>query len=332
MQPLWPIYHPEMPEFIHEMAHTPVMLRLKGVGMHCGCEYAAFPHYAGTRPYSRWEHSVGVALIVWHFTGDMAQAAAGLLHDAASPTFAHAVDFMNGDHIAQESTEDETEAIIAASPELTALLRRYGLTLAQVCDYHIYPVADNDSPKLSADRLEYTLGNTLLHGMTGADRLKAIYDDLTAAPNEHGEPELQFRTPALALEFSRHSLANSRIYACDENRYAMEVLAGILRDALKCGAIAPRDIRGAEVEVIAKLRADGRLRPRWEQYARFASILRRAERPDDGGHWLKLDVKRRYIDPLVSGKGRTTALFPDYSADLEQFRSEKYDYWMCAQP
>lgn len=42
------------------------------------------------------------------------------------------------------------------------LLNRDNIKLEEVIDYHIYPIADNDSPKLSADRLEYTLSDGLV--------------------------------------------------------------------------------------------------------------------------------------------------------------------------
>ena len=101
----WSLYHPEIPEFLCRLAETPPMARLRQVGMNCGCEYTSFPRFAGWVPYSRFDHSVGVGLIVWHFTGDLRQSAAGLLHDAATPAFAHVVDFLHGDHLHQESTE-----------------------------------------------------------------------------------------------------------------------------------------------------------------------------------------------------------------------------------
>ena len=85
----WSLYHPEIPEFLRRLAETPPMARLRQVGMNCGCEYTSFPRFAGWVPYSRFDHSVGVGLIVWHFTGDLRQSAAGLLHDAATPAFAH---------------------------------------------------------------------------------------------------------------------------------------------------------------------------------------------------------------------------------------------------
>ncbi len=330
MESMWSIYHENVPEFIMEFAQTPAMLRLKGVGMHCGCEYASFPEYVGTKPYSRWVHSVGVALIVWHFTADMAQAVAGLLHDVASPAFAHVIDFLHGDYIEQESTEEETEAIIARSPELTALLEKYALTVAQVSDYHMYPVADNDSPRLSADRLEYTLGNGLNHNICNLDELRAIYNDLLVAENEEGQPEIQFRSPEYALRFARLSLTNSKVYASDSNRYSMQALAEILRDAIGAGLIAERDLYSTEPEVIGRLCADERLAARWAKYTRYSALKRSAVRPDDGGYWLRLDAKRRSIDPRVLHSARVTALSAEYKAELDRFRTESYDYWMCA--
>ena len=66
----WPLYHPEIPEFLRRLAETPPMARLRQVGMNCGCEYTSFPHFAGWAPYSRFDHSVGVGLIVWHFRSE----------------------------------------------------------------------------------------------------------------------------------------------------------------------------------------------------------------------------------------------------------------------
>ena len=93
---LWEIYHGEIPGFLREVAETEVMQRLKHVGMNCGCEYTSFPLFQGCGPYSRFDHSMGTALIVWHFTVDRTQAMAGLLHDIATPVFAHVIDFLRG--------------------------------------------------------------------------------------------------------------------------------------------------------------------------------------------------------------------------------------------
>ena len=127
------IYTASLPPELLAMAETPVMQRLLRVGMHCGCEYTAYPIYRdAVPPYSRYTHSLGTAAIVWHFTHGLKQSVAGLLHDIATPAFAHVVDFLNGDHMRQETTESRTRMMIASSPELMALLDKSGLTTTAI--------------------------------------------------------------------------------------------------------------------------------------------------------------------------------------------------------
>ncbi len=61
----------------------------------------------------------------------------------------------------QESTESLTTEIIKNSEKIMKLLKRDNIEIEEICDYHIYPIVDNDTPKLSADRLEYSLSNAL---------------------------------------------------------------------------------------------------------------------------------------------------------------------------
>ena len=84
----------EVPDFLTRAAETVLMQRLGHIGMNCGCEYTSFPLFAGRKQYSRLLHSLAVGMIVWKHTGEPAQAMAGLLHDGATPVFAHVIDFM----------------------------------------------------------------------------------------------------------------------------------------------------------------------------------------------------------------------------------------------
>ena len=224
------IYASSLPPVILAMADTPAMQRLSRVGMHCGCEYTAYPIYRDAlAPYSRYTHSLGTAAIVWHFTHDLKQSVAGLLHDIATPAFAHTVDFLNGDHLRQESTESRTRAMIASSPELMALLTQSNLTLDDVDDYHRYPIADNDSPRLSADRLEYTLGNAHLIFHCPQEALKRIFDDLFVDKNEDGEDELCFKHAETADAFTQLSLRQSKWFVSYDDRFSMQALWPLMR-------------------------------------------------------------------------------------------------------
>lgn len=326
------LYTSALPPELLALAGTPAMRRLQRVGMHCGCEYAAYPVYRGTAPYSRYMHSLGTAAIVWHFTRDLKQSAAGLLHDIATPAFAHAVDFLNGDHERQESTEARTHAMIAASPELTALLARSGLTVDDVDDYHRYPIADNDSPRLSADRLEYTLGNARLVFGSTEEALRAIFSDLFIGKNEDGEDELCFAQRGTADAFARLALRQSRWFVSDDDRFGMQYLADLLRDAQRSGALTTDDLYRDEPHVISRLRAVPSIAARWDEYRRVTGTRSGARRPE-GVYAVRVAAKKRCIDPLVRTQDdlrRLTAVSADYAAALADFRADAFDRWVWA--
>ena len=198
-----------LPEALAPFCEAAPMQRLRQIGMHCGCEYTACPIYEGKAPYTRYLHSLGAAAIVWHFTKDAAQSLSALFHDIATPAFAHVVDFLNEDHLRQESTEAPTHEILAGNMQIQALLRPLGLCTHDVDDYHRYPIADNDSPRLSSDRLEYTLGNAYRVFGAPPGEISAVYGNLFAAEAEDGLCELSFRDLEAAQTFSRWSLRQS---------------------------------------------------------------------------------------------------------------------------
>ena len=321
------IYDTQAPDFLLRLAETPPMQRLRQVGMNCGCEYTAFPRFRSLARYTRFEHSLGAALIVWRFTADPAQSVSALLHDIATPPFAHVVDFLRGDYLDQTATESGTADVIRRSEEIGAILSSLGLTAADVEDYHRYPIADNDAPRLSADRLEYTIGNAFNFSLASAEELAALFADLVPAENEYGEEELCFRSPEKAARFSDLALSCSKIYVSDANRYAMEILAELLQGALAAGVLTAEDLEGTEEELLGKLCADAAFAARWRAFCAMSRI-ERAERPDERDGWRLIRAKKRRIDPFVAGRGRVSALFSERGAAIAAFLAEEFDYYV----
>lgn len=164
------------PEFLNDYINTKEMQRLGYISVSCGTIYSKLYDLGY---YSSLSHSIGVALIIWHFTHDKKQTLAGLFHDIATPVFKHTIDFLNGDYMKQESTEKLTAKIIKNSTEIRALLKRDKIKLKEVVDYHIYPIADNETPKLSADRLEYTMSNALIvYKCESLEKIREIYNSI----------------------------------------------------------------------------------------------------------------------------------------------------------
>ncbi|MBR0473378.1 MAG: HD domain-containing protein [Erysipelotrichaceae bacterium] len=320
------IYNSDVPDFIKEISELDIMQRLKDTGMDCGCEYTSFSLWQNLLPGKRYEHSIGVGLIVWHFTGDEKQAIAGLLHDISTPAFAHVIDFMNHDYLSQESTESDTRNIIENSTELQLILERHGLSTDDVCDYHKYPIADNDSPRLSADRLEYTMRNFYRYLHLSEQEIRSYYDDLCVISNEEGIDELAFNEVDKAEEFVINTLKTSSIYIQDADRYSMELLGRIVKDALERKVIEYRDIYAGESVVIEKLKKDDVSNRKWNDFCAMNEMMISDEQIDDS--WIKVAAKKRYIDPLVKGKGRISVVSPKAGKLIEEFKNKSFDYYM----
>ena len=218
----------------------------------------------------------------------------------ATPVFAHTVDFLYGDYMAQEHTEGRTGELIRGSEGITRLLDKYNIAPDAVTDYHIYPVADNDSPRLSADRLEYTLGNLAAYTGRTSPELQAYYDDLCVAVNEHGETELSFTGADMAYRFAHDALEMSRIYVSDEDRYAMQMLSELLGQAIKKGVLSAEELYLTEETVIENLMSDAETAKLWRGYCALHEIVTDREAFPDGA-WRVIGAKKRRIDPFVRG-------------------------------
>jgi hypothetical protein len=81
--------------------------------------------------------------------------------------------------------------MIKNSQEIIQLLRRDNIKLEEINDYHKYPIADNNTPQLSADRLEYSLSNALFTYKTKTfSQIKEMYNDIEIQKNEKNEDEI----------------------------------------------------------------------------------------------------------------------------------------------
>ena len=324
-----PAFYGETPEFLTLLGETGPMQRLKEIGMNCGCEYTRFPRFRRLGKYSRWQHSLGTARIVWHFTRDRVQSAAALFHDIATPTFAHSVDFLRGDSLHQEATESGTAQVILQSEEICGLLTRLEIPVEDVLDYHRYPIADNESPRLSADRLEYTLGNLLNYRLRPVTPLRLYYQALCVTENEDGKAELAFSDAAAAIDFGFDALSCSRIYVSDEDRYAMQMLAELLGRAMKRGVLQESDLMGTEPRLIEKLQADPESRNEWKRFRAMRKMLREESKAPEELRRVIL-AKKRCIDPLVRDRGRLSHICEPFREELEAFRSADQSGWLCA--
>ena len=302
------VLEPDFPEWLQEYIETPVLQRQKHISITCGTIYSDL--FESQRFYSSLDHAVGVALIVWHFTHGKKQTLAGLFHDIATPVFKHCVDFMNGDHLAQKSTEGLTTEMIAGSPEIRRLLKRDGILISEVDNYHFYSIADNDTPKLSADRLEYSLANMFFaYGVADLAEIREMYADIVVQSDENGVKELGFQTKKIARKFVKLTSQLSVFYREDRTRYSMQFLADILKKMSESGRISVADLyQMKESEVIKMILTSDFSDAFWAwQRAKKIRKAKNLEQCPDGVYVVNCQAKVRYIDPLWQGERMSKA-------------------------
>ncbi len=292
----------DIPAFLYDYIDTKEMQKQGGISTSCGTIYSKLFNQMW---YSSLDHSVGVALIVWNFTKNKKQTLAGLFHDIATPVFKHSIDFMNGDYEKQESTERLTANMIRDSKEIMELLNRDGIKVEEVVDYHMYSIADNDTPRLSADRLEYTLSNGL--GVTekiwDLGIIKEIYEDIKVLKNENDIDEIGFKNKELAEKFVHGASQLSALYRRNKVKFSMQFLADTMEKMSEEDLISMCDLyKFTEKEIIEKIE-NSRYSKTFKAWRNATSINESDEKPE-GKYSVSVKSKIRYIVPLVKEENK----------------------------
>lgn len=294
------VLEPEFPNWLDEYINTKELMKQRYISVTCGTIYSNL--FESDFFYSSLDHCIAVALIIWHFTHDKKQTLSGLFHDIATPVFKHCVDFLNGDYMNQESTEDITTKIIENSTEIMGLLKKDNIKLEEVKDYHIYPIADNDTPQLSADRLEYSLSNALFtYKLCDIEKIKELYNDIIIGTDEKKKTELSFRTEKSACEFVKFTSKLSVIYREDRTRYSMQLLADIIKKLNEKNIIRIDDLYNMKETEIIDIIEKSEYKKIFDIW-KNANKVRVSKEEPKGVYYVHHGAKVRYIDPLVNGK------------------------------
>ena len=301
---------PEFPNFLKKYIELPIMQRLSGIGLLCGTDWTSL--YKNRFFYSRLDHSVGVALIIWNFTKDKTQTIAGLLHDVSTTVFSHVSDFRKGDALTQTSTEEPTTKMILSDSALCKLMESDGIEPKDVVDYHIYPIADNEIPSLSADRLEYMYPSGLaLDGSWTFEEIAKTYNNLTILKNEENKDELGFKTIEMAELYCKKFCMIGHILQLNENKLCLQLLSQIMSKAVELNVLQEEDFMTlSESKIIEKIESFISKKTMSLEEQKFATMYNTFRKmtkvehtnqklPEDEYFCISLKVKQRYINPLV---------------------------------
>lgn len=316
------LLYPEIPAWLKSYLDVPCFTRLKGIGLFCGVDYSCLfhPHTF----YSRYDHSIGVALIIWRFTQNKEATLAGLFHDVSTPVFSHAIDFKNKDYLNQESTEKENAQMILEDIELMELLKKDHIDPQKIIHDSDYPIANLKTPQLCADRLEYMFSTGyFLTNSFDIETIQACINDLEIQENG----ELGFKNKDIAIQFFNGCLVNTKLFLEPYDKITLQILASLTDLALDHHIIQSSDIyQKSEIEVIDTFKES--TIPQIQQLYNLLSkqtVVLTQEAKMENAFCMKLDVKRRFVDPLVNHK-RLSAIDKNIKAQIIALFETKDEY------
>ncbi len=140
---------------ISEIITCPTFQRMHGIGMGCWMPSAHFRTIYG----SRYDHSIGVFLLLRKYGAPLVEQISGLIHDVSHTAFSHLSDRLFGDNASAKTSQyqDSIHDAFVKNSEIGQIITRAGFDLDEILDDARHPLKERSLPELCADRIDYCL-------------------------------------------------------------------------------------------------------------------------------------------------------------------------------
>ncbi|MFA6194595.1 MAG: HD domain-containing protein [Patescibacteria group bacterium] len=278
---------------ILELIACPTIQRLKGIDQGGYFE----PHVPGCA-HSRFEHSLGVYLLLKKFGATLEEQIAGLIHDASHAAFSHCIDYvLDAGSQKEHNHQDNIFADFIKQSEIPEILKKYNFSPDFIIDDANFPLKETKLPDLCADRIDYSL--------RGAIVFKEIEDGQYFLDNLETENNRWiFKDFASAKKYAElFWKLNSVYYAGLPTAAMMKTVGDCLRYALKQGYITENDLYTTDEEVLAKIKShlstDQKLELLFDKMNNKVGF-----KNDKDDYESRIFCKSRIVDPLCRHEGK----------------------------
>lgn len=299
------------------LLQSAALRRLQGVLQH-----GITAHVGITRPVTRFEHSVGVMLLIRRLGGSLQEQIAGLLHDVSHTAFSHVIDYVVRGHERQSYHDEHKEAFMAQS-DLPAVLAQHGYKWQDFLHEEAFPILEQPAPRLCADRLDYFLRDALDLGLASPAGVQQVLAHLVVREGRIVTDDL----PAARWLAYTYIAADEASWANFREVGLYELTAQAIRRALDLGAITEADFWQEDNALWGRLQAtpDPDLQALLALIRPDTRFLWDEERPD-----FRVSTKLRTIDPEVWQDGRLiplSSLDPHFAQARQQYLARKQGAW-----
>ncbi|EMY5505042.1 HD domain-containing protein [Bacillus wiedmannii] len=164
----------EVDQLVEELILSKSVQRLKGIHQN-GASYLINEKWNVTR----FDHSVGVMLLIKKLGGSVEEQIAGLLHDVSHTAFSHVIDYVFENR--NESYHEEIFSSVVKNSEIPAILAKHGYNYEDILlDDSKWTLLERSAPELCADRVDYTLRDMYTYGYISLEEVHRFLEDIIA--------------------------------------------------------------------------------------------------------------------------------------------------------
>ena len=268
---------------ILRLIEGPTFQRLRGIRQ-AGPSAIAFPF----KNVTRYEHSLGVYVLLRSLGAPLVEQVAGLLHDVSHTAFSHAVDFLVTSE--EQDHHESLKPLMLRRPDVVAALDRLGFAPEDFFDDSRYPLLERPLPWLCADRLDYFLRD----GTAGQVVRRADVARILGAVQVVDSTIVLADVAVARLAVRLFDVMNRDWWASAVEAYIYNEFADALREGFRRGVLSEDDLLSEDDAVLARLDAAG--------IPEIDAVLARIRRFDPElavGYRPKVSPKQRRIDPPV---------------------------------
>lgn len=291
-----------------DLIASDAMQRLKGISQHGITALLGI-----TPPFSRFDHSIGAMLLVRRLGAPIKEQVAALLHDVSHTAFSHVIDFVFDDHSGQSYHEEKMEEIVANS-DIPAILNRHGMDWREFLDETKFPLLEQPSPALCADRLDYFLRDLEFLRLANSAEVRAALESLEVV---EGRIVVRDADAARWLAYTFIEADRAR-WSSFREVGLYQLTAKAIKVANQCGFLGEADLWGSDEALWEKLQSADHPEVRG-----LVNLIT----PGTRFTWnekcpaFRVDTKVRSIDPSVA-YGRSVAPLSTLDPAFCQYRNE----------
>lgn len=198
---------------------------------------------------TRFDHSLGVYLLLKKLGAAPIEQVAGLLHDISHTAFSHAVDFVFASE--EQDHHERLKPEFLERDDLKSALAALGFAPRDFYDDSVYPLLERPIPWLCADRLDYFFRDSLACQVTTDAWVSAALEALTVI----GET-IVFTDERIAREaVAFFATMNRDWWASPTESYIYNEFADALREAFRLGILDRQGLLGDDAGVLEQLRS-----------------------------------------------------------------------------